>query len=81
MKYFRVAVSAYPTANILDTFFFLRFTKDILPHCYTNESPVCQALLLSSKLQVMHFMPALPSITFAAFLHRQYRVRSKKLRN
>lgn len=41
MKYFRVAISACPTENILDIFFLLRFTKGILPHCYTNESPVC----------------------------------------
>ena len=58
--------------------FLLWFTKDILPHCYTKESPVCQALLLSSKLQVMHFTPALPLITFAAFLHSWYRVKCVK---
>jgi len=74
MKYFRVALSAYPTENILNTSFLLRFTKGILPHCDT-ESPVCQAMLLWSKSQVMHFLPALPSVTFAAFLYCQRRAR------
>lgn len=74
MKYFRVALSAYPTENIFNTFFLLRFTKGILPHCGT-DSPVCQALLLCSKSQLIHFMPALPSVTFAAFLYCQHRAR------
>lgn len=67
MECFRVAVSAYPTENIVDTFFLLRFTGT--SYLSAPPVPVCQALLLSSKLQTVHFMPALPSAMFAAFLH------------
>lgn len=69
MECFRVAVSAYPTENIVDTFF---FGLDLLGHLTSvlHQSPVCQALLLSSKLQTVHFMPALPPAMFAALLHR-----------
>lgn len=77
MKYFRVVVSAYPTENILGIFFCL----DLLRTSYltaTLRTPVRQALLLRSKLHVMHFMPGLPLITFAAFLHCQCTVKRVK---
>lgn len=77
MKYFRVVLSAYPTENILGIFFWFNLLRTSKPHCYT-ESPTYQALLLSSELQVMHFRPALPLITFAAFLPLQCRVKCVK---